>query len=141
MESVAYGLLIAALVLAVLDLVLGFEPLGFLSLGALIAGGGLLIAAGGPPGWLTPVLWAGVGLTLAGQVWSFVRIRRAMHADEARPLIGRIAIARTGLTPEGEVVVKGERWKAVMVRGTAREGESVRVVGAEGNRLRVEKER
>ena len=141
MDSIAYGLLAAALALVLLDLFIGVEPLGVLSLLALVAGGGLLIAAGGPPVWLTPVLWAGVGLTFAGQVWSIVRVRRAMHADEARPLVGRVAVARTALMPEGEVSVKGERWKAVMIRGTAQAGESVRVVGAEGTRLRVEKER
>ncbi len=141
MESAAYGLLIAALILVLLDLVLGIEPLGFLSFAALVAGAGLLIAAGGPPGWLTPLLWAGVAIVFAGQVWSIVRVRRAMHADEARPLVGRVAIARTDLTPHGEVAIKGERWQAVIVRGTAREGDTVRVVGAEGSRLRVERER
>ena len=54
-------------------------------------------------------------------------------------LIGRTAEARTDLSPEGTVFLQGEHWKAILEEGTAQKGEKVRVVGAEGFRLRVRK--
>ena len=55
-------------------------------------------------------------------------------------LIGQTAVARTALAPDGYVLIKGERWRALVEDGAAEVGERVTIVGAEGLRLRVKKE-
>jgi membrane-bound serine protease (ClpP class) len=54
-------------------------------------------------------------------------------------LVGQTGVARGPLSPEGQVLVQGELWRAV-VRGTpVEEGARVRVVGVNGLTLTVEK--
>ncbi len=52
-------------------------------------------------------------------------------------LIGRTAVARTPLDPDGFVVIDGERWQARIETGHADEGEQVAVVGSDGLCLQV----
>ena len=68
------------------------------------------------------------------------RIRKISVATGTAALIGKVAVARTPLTPEGFVFIQGERWKAELDGGSAELGDKVRIVGAEGFRLRVKKE-
>ncbi len=68
------------------------------------------------------------------------RMRRIPAVVGTEALIGKTAVARTPLTPEGFVMVEGERWRARIEDGQAREGERVRIVGAEGLLLKVRKE-
>jgi membrane-bound serine protease (ClpP class) len=57
----------------------------------------------------------------------------------APALVGQTGIARGALTPEGQVLVQGELWRAV-ARGTpVEEGTRVRVVDVKGLTLTVEK--
>jgi membrane-bound serine protease (ClpP class) len=57
-------------------------------------------------------------------------------------LVGRVATVERALEPEGFVLVDGELWRARMRGGVgvARECESVRVVGASGYSLEVERD-
>jgi membrane-bound serine protease (ClpP class) len=55
-------------------------------------------------------------------------------------LVGSVATVERALEPEGFVLVGGELWRARLRGGVAREGESVRVVGASGYVLEVERE-
>ena len=52
-------------------------------------------------------------------------------------MIGRIAVARSMLEPEGQVQVDGEIWSAVSEGGAIPAGEKVRVMGVEGLTLKV----
>ena len=79
-----------------------------------------------------------------GAFFAFV-VAKALRAQKwhvttgREGLIGRIAEARTDLTPEGTVFLGGEHWTATVEEGTAQKGEKVRVIAAEGFRLRVRK--
>jgi len=68
------------------------------------------------------------------------RMRRIPAVVGTEALVGKTAVVRTPLTPEGFVMVEGERWRARIEEGQAREGERVRIVGAEGLLLKVRKE-
>ena len=68
------------------------------------------------------------------------RIRKLTALTGTTALMGKVAVARTPLTPDGYVFVQGERWKARMDRGFAQQGDRVRIVGAQGFELSVHKE-
>jgi len=143
-ETAGLALIGVALVLFLLEL---FVPSGFLGAGgvvALILGGIIAFrdtpADARPPAWLMAVLGfviVGIFISIATTV---ARVRRITVATGTQALIGKVAVARTPLAPEGFVFIQGERWKAHLESGSADEGEKVRIVGAEGLRLRVEKE-
>jgi membrane-bound serine protease (ClpP class) len=89
-------------------------------------------------------LWLMLGLAsvaslaiLADFVWTMRTVRRTRVPHGTQALVGKTAIARTALAPEGFVVVQGERWLAEIEQGRADPGDRVRIVGAEGFRLRV----
>lgn len=117
--------------------------------GVLTAGGivtfalGALILFNSPYYTVSKSLIFSVALA-TGAFFAFV-VTKALRAQKwhvstgQEGLIGQIAEARTDLTPEGTVFLRGEYWKAVLEEGTAQKGERVRVVDAEGFRLRVRK--
>jgi membrane-bound serine protease (ClpP class) len=53
-------------------------------------------------------------------------------------MMGQVGVATTALDPEGWVLVRGERWKAV-ADAAVRAGENVTVASVEGLTLRVRK--
>ena len=55
-------------------------------------------------------------------------------------LVGQLATVATGLHPDGQVMVQGERWQARLAAGTAGAGESVRITAQRGLTLDVERE-
>jgi len=68
------------------------------------------------------------------------RVRKMNVAVGTAALLGKMAVARTPLDPGGLVFVHGERWQASIDEGSAQPGERVRIVGADGLRLKVRKE-
>ncbi len=117
--------------------------------GVLTAGGvvtfalGALILFNSPYYAISKSLVFSVALA-TGAFFAFV-VTKALRAQKwhvttgIEGLIGQVAEARTDLTPEGTVFLRGEHWKAILEEGTAQKGEKVRVVDAEGFRLRVRK--
>ncbi len=117
--------------------------------GVLTAGGivtfalGALILFNSPYYTVSKSLIFSVALA-TGAFFAFV-VTKALRAQKwyvttgREGLIGQIAEARTDLTPEGTVFLRGEHWKAILEEGTAQKGEKVRVIDAEGFRLRVRK--
>lgn len=70
-------------------------------------------------------------------------VSRHKKSSERMPsLVGSVATVERALGPEGFVLVDGELWRARLRgdSGVVREGESVRVVGASGYVLEVERE-
>lgn len=104
--------------------------------------GSLLLFSTHPGGMrVSTGLVAATTVTLAGLM---VLLAAAAVRGQKRPvqtgtadLVGREALARTDLAPEGLVFVAGEYWQARMEEGTARAGEKLVVAGVEGLRLVV----
>jgi len=138
------GLVLFGAALMVLD---GFTPTnGILTSGgvvALVAGSLMLFRV--PDGsislsWLTIAAVATVTGTLSIFVFS-----KGLLAQRARPstgrsaLVGRMAVVRRRLEPEGTVLVHGEYWSARLQDGQLPCGSFVRIVGMEGRTLLVER--
>ncbi len=90
-----------------------------------------------------PWLIAFVAILLAG-IFAFVisrviRAHRRQATTGREELIGKTAVARTALKPEGSVFFKGERWLAVMEKGQAEPGEEVVITRVDGLKLHVTK--
>jgi membrane-bound serine protease (ClpP class) len=123
-------------------------PSGFLAAGGLVALvlGSIITFRGTPAGAQPPlalviVLGAVVATAFGGILSMVVWARRQAPAlTGAAALVGGFAVARSPLAPEGYVFIQGERWKATLDHGSAKEGDRVRVTGVEGFRLTVHKE-
>lgn len=68
-----------------------------------------------------------------------IRAQRLRPTGGIEDVIQAQGIATSDLTPYGTVQVKSELWSAIAVGEHIRKGEAVRVVGAEGVRLKVDK--
>ena len=93
-----------------------------------------------PPIWLVVLVGSIVALTFAGLSLAVSRVRRLGAKTGTEALVGRVAVVRTSLDPDGYVFVRGERWRAKLETGSANAGDRVRITGAEGLSLRVQKE-
>jgi membrane-bound serine protease (ClpP class) len=124
-------------------LVAGFGVLGVGAVVSLILGGLLLTSTSNPDfqvsRWLIYGLAAIVGVFFMMVVSAILRSRRMPAVTGAQALIGRHAVARSALNPEGIIFLEGERWRATAQDEGVREGERVTVVGVDGLRLRVRK--
>lgn len=81
-----------------------------------------------------------VGSTAGLVIWAVsagvrAMMRRPMTGAES--MVGRLAVARGLLGPEGQVQVDGEIWRAVAEGGAIPAGEKVRVTAVDGLTLRV----
>lgn len=81
---------------------------------------------------------AAIGASIAALL-TILRVRKINGVFGTSALIGKQAVARTPLAPEGFVFVQGERWAAQIDEGSAGVGDTVTIVGAEGFQLRVHK--
>ena len=110
---------------------------------SLIIGGLILFQGGSPVFRVDPWLIAIVTIILVG-VFFFVisRVVRA-HRKQAttgrEELVGKVAVARTALDPEGLVFFKGERWEAVSEVGKIEPREEVVITKVDGLKLYVTK--
>jgi len=89
---------------------------------------------------LSTLVLAAAALALLAYV---AHVSRHKKSSTRMPvLVGRVAFVERALEPEGFVLVEGELWRARLRggAGVARERESVRVVGASGCVLEVERE-
>lgn len=122
-------------------LVAGFGVLGVGAVISLILGGLLLTSTNDPEfqvsRWLIYGLAALVGVFFLMVVSAILRSRRMPAVTGTQALIGRTAVVRSALEPEGQVFLEGERWTATAQDGPVKEGESVIVTGVHGLRLNV----
>lgn len=86
---------------------------------------------------LLAFVFVGMFVTIA---MGISRVRKTSAATGTAALVGKLATVRSPLSPEGYVFVAGERWKAQIDDGAADTGDKVRIIGADGFRLRVHKE-
>lgn len=83
---------------------------------------------------------AGVGVLSGLYVrWVLGPIRRRVSLTGSESLPGKVGVATTDLSPDGEVRVDGITWRARSASGEVRAGDQVRVTGVEKLALVVEK--
>jgi membrane-bound serine protease (ClpP class) len=113
---------------------------------SLIVGGLILINTADAPGLpaVSPAVVfgtaAGLGSFFFFAVVKVLQARRYKPATGRENIVGRIAVTRSDLSPDGMVFVEGELWQATSENGSIPSGEQVRVVSADGLRLRVRRE-
>jgi len=94
--------------------------------------GALMLIAPGTPGFevsrpLIATIAGTTGALVALMVTMAVRAQRRQVTTGSEGLVGAIAEARTPLDPEGQVFLKGERWRAVSLDGSVPVGGRVQV--------------
>lgn len=119
----------------------GFGALGIGGAIALIAGGLILTSSSNPHFQVSRWLVIGTGIAVAAffvmVVTTLLRVRRMPASVGVEAMVGQRAIARSDLSPQGFVFIKGERWKAVAEDGPVRRGEAVVVTAVRGLTLTV----
>ncbi|MEA3312014.1 MAG: nodulation protein NfeD, partial [candidate division WOR-3 bacterium] len=73
-------------------------------------------------------------------IWLAVRTHVRKPSTGQKGMIGLVGEARTDLSPEGSVYVRGEYWTGVAVSGKIKNGSKVKVVAMDGMTLKVERE-
>jgi len=110
---------------------------------ALVLGSLILFPEAGSLFQVSPWLIAVVAILVAA-VFAFVitRIVRA-HRRQAytgwEELVGKTALVKAALEPEGMVLIKGERWTAISEKGKVKVGEEVIITRVDGLKLYVTK--
>ncbi len=103
--------------------------------------GSLILFKGGPLFQVDPWLIAGVAIFIT-TLFAFVvqRVIKA-HRRQARTgreeLVGKKAVVKVALEPEGTVFFKGERWTAILEKGRVEPGEEVIITRVDGLTLHV----
>jgi len=110
---------------------------------ALVIGSLILFQGASPVFQVSPWLIAGVTITIT-LVFAFVLNRAIIaHRKQARTgredLIGRTAVVKVALKPEGMVFFKGERWEAISDTSPVEAGEEVVITSVDGLTLHVTK--
>ena len=86
---------------------------------------------------VTIVIAALFAFVVTRVVWA----HRRQASTGREELVGKTAVAKTALEPEGIVLFKGERWTAVAEKGRVKPGEEVTITKVDGLRLHVTRKR
>jgi len=105
--------------------------------------GSLILFKGGPLFQVSPWLIA-VIVILVVAIFALVinRVIRAHHRQAStgrEELIGKTAVVKVALKPEGTIFFKGERWSAISDKGRVEPGEAVTITRVDGLKLYVSK--
>jgi membrane-bound serine protease (ClpP class) len=105
--------------------------------------GSLILFKGGPLFQIDPWLIATVAI-LVGGLFAFIlnqviRAHRRQASTGREELIGKTAVVKVALEPEGTVFLKGERWTAVSEAGRVEPEETVIITKVDGLKLYVTK--
>jgi len=105
--------------------------------------GSLILFPGGPlfqiDPWLIAVVVILVVAFFAFAIQRIIRAHRRQAYTGREELIGKIAIVKVALEPEGMVFFKGERWTAISEKGRVKPGEEVIITKVDGLKLYVVK--
>ncbi len=137
------GILLILLAFALFIAEVFTTSFGLLTAGGLTALilGSLILFKGGPLFQVNPWLIATISIIIAALV-AFV-INRAIKAHRLQAttgweeLIGKTAVVKVALAPEGMVLFRGENWKAVSEEGTVEPGAEVIVNRVDNLKLYV----
>jgi membrane-bound serine protease (ClpP class) len=108
---------------------------------ALVLGSLILFPESGALFQVNPWLIAAVAIIVAA-VFTFVitrvvRVYRRQAYTGREEMVGKTALAKSSLEPEGIVLIEGERWTAVVDKGKVEPGEEVTITRVEGLKLYV----
>jgi len=110
---------------------------------SLVIGSLILFKGGSPLFQVDPGLIATVTIIIAGLLvfvlQRVIRAHRRQASTGREELIGKTAIVKTALEPEGTIFFKGERWVAVSDKGRAKPGDTVVITKVDGLKLYVTK--
>ena len=133
----AFGLFVAE----VLTTTFGLFTAGGIT--ALVIGSLILFQGASPVFQIDPWLIATVTIVIAGAFAFIINRAISAHRKQAKTgreeLIGKIAIVKVALNPEGTVFLKGERWSAISKEGSVAPGEEVVIEKLDGLMLYVTK--
>ncbi len=105
--------------------------------------GSLILFKGGPlfqvDPWLIAVVAIFVGGLFAFIVKQVIKAHRRQASTGREELIGKTAVVKIALAPEGTVFLKGERWTAVSETGRVEPEETVTITKVDGLKLYVTK--
>jgi len=105
--------------------------------------GSLILFKGGPLFQIDPGLIATVVILVAAffafAIQRVIRAHRRQAYTGREELIGKTAIVKVALEPEGMVLFKGERWTAISEKGRVEPGEEVIITKIDGLQLYVTK--
>ena len=87
--------------------------------------------------WLIGVMVAVVTAVFAFVITRIVRVHRRQAYTGREELVGKTAVAKSLMEPEGIVLFKGERWTAVVEKGKVKPGEEVTITKVDGLKLHV----
>jgi membrane-bound serine protease (ClpP class) len=122
----------------------GFGVLGIGGAVSLVLGGLLLTSTSNPEFQVNRWLIFGMAAVLASffmmVMGALIRSRKAPAYMGAEALVGRRAVARSDIDPEGIVFLEGARWRARAEDPPIKEGEQVTVHAVDGLTLTVKKE-
>jgi membrane-bound serine protease (ClpP class) len=105
--------------------------------------GSLILFKGGPLFQVSPWLIAAIVIIVVALFALVInRVLRAHHRQAStgrEELLGKTAVVKVTLEPEGTVFYKGERWAAIADKGPVEPGETVIVTKVDGLKLYVTK--
>jgi membrane-bound serine protease (ClpP class) len=91
--------------------------------------------------WLVGIMAAVVAAVFAFVITRIVGAHRRQAYTGREELVGKTAVAKSSLEPEGIVLFKGERWTATAEKGKVKPGEEVTITKVDGLKLYVTKKR
>ena len=137
------GVLLILLGIALFILEITVTSYGILTLGgltAMVLGGLMLVKTDAPflqvsLSFLIPTIVT-VGAIVAAMSWMALKAKRRGPAMGPAKMVGEVAVARTDLSPRGQVFVQGELWEAVS-DAPVRQGEETEIASVDGLTLKV----
>jgi membrane-bound serine protease (ClpP class) len=103
--------------------------------------GSLILFKGGPlfqvNPWLVGTIAAIIAIAFGFVITRVIVTHRRQPSTGWEELIGKTAVVRTALAPEGMVMFKGERWTAVSEEGSIEVGETVTIDRVDSLKLYV----
>jgi membrane-bound serine protease (ClpP class) len=142
------GILLVLLALGLFIAELFTHSFGLLTAGgitALVLGSLILFPGGGPLFQIDPWLIVVITILIVGffafVIHRVIRVYRRQAFTGKEELVGKTAVVKVALEPEGMVLFKGERWTAVSEKGRVKPGEEVIITKVDGLKLWVVKKK
>jgi len=107
---------------------------------ALVLGALILFPLGSPfsvDPWLIGTLTVIIAFVFVFVISRIIRAHHRQPYTGREEFIGKTAVVKIGLNPEGTVLFKGERWAAISDEGRVKPGEQVVITKYEDLKFRV----